>query len=278
MRIGRLMNHLDAVSFLRIDIWDFCCRSLFKEYGFRFFSKAVLSHPVKTLKGLIRYRTFLMTNSSSQDSLYRSPAENNVLLKKMRGNPSNLLVGLGFCLKPFHSKKPNSSCPSGRANHDCIYLDKGETRPVCSSCAIFKISVNSLERDFRVYIMTSAEDMARDFLIPQIVSEKFPLSLLFLCPYSVQAILPALFICGAESFFVPYSKGNCKNYEQWRKADLGHKEEVTELDSETWEKVLDIFEHTDIAEPRPRSFKRVGNIFFPRSEAISGSAPQVEKE
>ena len=275
MRIGRLMNHLDAVSFLGINIWDFCCRSLFKEYGFRFFSKAVLPHPVKTLRGLIRYRTFLMTESSSQDSLPLSPVKKNVLLEKIRENPSNLLVGLGFCLKPFHSKIPDSSCPSGRANHDCIYLDKGETRPVCSGCTIFKISEKSLERDFRVYIMTSAGDMAHDFLIPQIVSEKFPLSLLFLCSYSVQAILPALFICEAESFLFPYSKGNCINYEQWRKADLGHKEEVTELDSPTWKKVLDIFEKIDAAEPRPRSFKREGNIFFPRAEPISESTPQV---
>lgn len=264
MRTGSLMNHLDDISFLGIKIWDFCCRSLFKEYGFLFFSKAVLSHPVKTLKGLIRYRTFLMTEPSSQNSLPRSPLEKSVLLEKMRENPSNLLVGLGFCLKPFYSKNPDSSCPSGRANHDCFYLDKGEIQPVCSGCAIFKISVKSLERDFRVYIMTSAEDMARDLLIPQIASEKFPYSLLFLCPYSVQAILPALFICGAESFLVPYSKGNCKNYEQWRKADLGHKEEMTELDPPTWEKVLDIFENIDAAEPLPRRFKREGNIFFPK--------------
>jgi len=278
MRIGRLMKHLDTVSFLGIDIWDFSCRSLFKEYGFLFFSKAVLPHPVKTIKGLIRYRTFLMTEPSSQDSLPRSPLEKNVLLEKMRENPSNILVGLGFCLKPFHSKKTDSSCPSGRANHDCFYLDNGETRSVCTGCTIFKISEKSLERDFRVYIMTSAEDMARDFLIPQIVSEKFPLSILFLCPYSVQAILPALFICKADSFLIPYSKGNCKTYAQWRKADLGHKEEVTELDSSTWKKVLDIFEKMDAAKPRPQSFKRVGNIFFPRAEPISGSAPQVEKE
>jgi len=277
MSIARLMKHLDSISFLGISIWDFCSRSLFKEYGRRFLKGAILSHPLKTVRGLRGYRKFLMIGHSNR--IHHQPflVIGDALPENIGKAASNHLVGLGFCLKPYHPQKHGFSCPSGRANHDCIYLDKGKTQPVCLDCTIFKIAAKSLQRDFRVYIMTSAEDMAQDFLIPQIKSDEFPSSLLFLCPFSIQAILPAIFICGAESILVPYSKGNCSNYEQWRKADLGHKDEMTDLDAATWENVLDFFAASDPIDPSPDRFKRRGNIFYPIRNGFE-SKPPLKKE
>lgn len=268
MSIGRLTKYLDRVSFLGFGIWDFCFRSLFTEYGCRFLKKAVLAHPLKTGKGLLKYRNSVPGSLSSPDLVPWSTTQESIFLEKIRKEPSNLLIGLGFCLKPYHPDKPAKSCPSGRANHDCLYLEKGEIRPICLDCAISKISRESLERDFRVYIMTSAVNMAQDYLIPQITEGKFPLSLLLLCPYSIRAILPALYICEAESHLFPYSKGNCLDYRQWRKADLGQKEEVTELDSATWKKMLCLFEKIEPAAQRSRNFIREGNVFSPERSGL----------
>jgi hypothetical protein len=269
MPSSRLLKHLDAVSFLGIGIWDFCFRSLFKEYGQKFLFKVVLSHPAKTFQGLCRYKKLLQERPSGRSRSGQPLIEENVLIERIRANKTNFLVGLGFCLKPRSSSGPEFSCPSGRANHDCLYLEQGRTHPACLGCAIYKISKESLEKNASVYIMTSAEDLANDFLIPQIDTRRFPLSLLFLCSYSVQAIIPALLICGAESLFITYTRGDCRNYEQWRRADLGNKKEVTELNESSWDKVLDFFGKIDPVKPRPQNFKRKGNIFIPEQSVPS---------
>lgn len=111
--------------------------------------------------------------------------------------------------------------------------------------------------------MTSAKDIARDLLIPQIKSEKFPSSFLLLCPYSMQAILPALFICGVNSFLLAYESGYCQDYRQWLKADGGIKQEMTVLSPSSWKKLLDLIDEVRSPETPYHQFRREGNIFYP---------------
>jgi len=266
-----IFGRLDEAGFGNIQVWDFSFRSLHKEYAWLFFLKAVLAHPIKAARGLCRYRQFIRDQKSSAAGCahFISIPDKTVFLKRARARDSGPLIGLGFCLKPLDPDDPLRSCPSGRPNHDCLYLERGETRPVCAGCAIREIGRHALDAGCPVYVMTSARDIARDFLLPQISRGLFPATVLILCPYSVRAIILPLLICGVEMLLLAYAEGSCADYEQWLKADRGVKDERTTIDRESREKLLDLLrelgaERGDmILGQGHRRFRRVGNIFYP---------------
>jgi hypothetical protein len=199
--LSRILEILDRKSFLDFHIWQFSLHSFFKEYARLLFLKAMLNHPGRTISGLRYYQRFIR----SQENLFLryqkllAVPEEAAFVERIKDPETSPLFGLGFCLKPYDPKDRESSCPAGRANHECLYLEKGQTKPICSNCAIFKIAQKCLQTGYSVYIMTSAKDIAGDFLLPQINKGSFPIAVLLLCPYSVQAILPALFICDIKS-------------------------------------------------------------------------------
>ncbi|UCC40160.1 MAG: hypothetical protein JSV96_01510 [Candidatus Aminicenantes bacterium] len=261
--MNRFFTYLDRISFMNINIWDFTYHSFFREYARFFLFKVMLSHPFRTSKGLTKYRRLMKEHKDILPKFTKFlsiPDEKSFFesIKKQRISP---LVGLGFCLKPYNPEKPSSSCPSGRANHDCLYLDKGQTEAICYSCAIYRLGEKCLETGCKVYIMTSAKEIARDFLIPQINSEKFPSAILLLCPYSIQAIIPPLLICNIDMFLMAYNSGYCRDFQEWVSADRGIKEEITSLGKASWKKLLDLLSKLDGSEPQYKRFRREGNIF-----------------
>lgn len=261
----RLFERLDRKSFLHFHVWEFGYRSFFKEYARLFFLKAMLAHPRKTYKGLKEYRRFIKNRSNLFPDYKKSLAvpDEETFEDRIRQQKTRPLLGLGFCLKPHDTENSARSCPSGRANHECLYLESGETKHVCLGCAIYKTAKKGLNSGCSIYIMTSAKDIAIDFLLPQIDKGLFPAAILLLCPYSVQAILPSLFICGIDAFLFAYDSGYCRDYKEWRLADLGTKEDRTTMSRESLEKLLDRISQTGIPEILPQSFIRAGNIFYP---------------
>jgi hypothetical protein len=262
---GQIFDSLDKKSFLHFHIWEFAYRSFFKEYARLFFLKAMLKHPFKTAKGLMGYHRFIKSRVSLFHRYQKSLAvpDEETFEDRIKHRKPMLLLGLGFCLKPYDPKDGARSCPSGRANHECLFLEKGKTLNVCLECAIYRISKEGLNSRWSIYIMTSAKDIAIDFLLPRIDKGLFPTAVLLLCPYSVQAILPSLFICGIDAYLLAYNSGYCKDYKEWRLADLGTKEERTTLSEESWEKLFDILGQADVPEIPPKCFRRTGNIFYP---------------
>ncbi len=265
MPLNRFFAYLDRVLFLDINIWHFTYRSFLREYAGFFLLKVMLIHPIKTIRGLKKYRHFMKTqeNIFPKYKRFLSIPNEKIFLDNIEKGEKAPLIGLGFCLKPYNPEDASSSCPSERANHDCLYLEKLQIQAICSTCAIYRIVRKSLKAGSRVYIMTSAKDIARDFLIPQIRSGKFSSAILFLCPYSVQAIIPPLLICGINMFLMAYNDGYCQNYQDWLSADRGVKEETTSLSKASWEKLLDLLSQLESHEHQYRRFKREGNIFYP---------------
>jgi len=261
----RLLGRLDRAGSCGLEIWDFSFRSLTREYARLFFLKAVVAHPVKAACGLRRYRRFVRAKRDRPDDCAQMTAipDEASFIQNVRRAGSPPLLGLGFCLKPTDAGSPPGPCPAGRANHECLFLDRGETVPVCADCAIFEISRLALKKGCPVYIMTSAKDIARDFMFPQIARDAFPAAILLLCPYSVQAIIPPLHICGVRSLLVPYSSGSCEDYEQWRKADVGIKEERTSLSPEAWQEIRTVLDELRDCPHAQRRFRRRDNIFCP---------------
>ncbi len=264
-RIGRFFENLDKKGFLHSHIWEFGSRSFFKEYARLFFFKAMLGHPWKAMRGLKEYRHFIK-NHKNLFPLYRKSLavpDEETFANRIRRQKTGPLLGLGFCLKPYDPEDRTRSCPSGRANHDCLFLEKGKTQAVCLDCSIHSIARQGMRSGCPIYIMTSARDIAADFLLPQIDRGSFPTAVLLLCPYSVQAILPSLFICGIHAHLFAYDSGYCKDYEEWRLADLGTKEDRTTLSEESLEKFFDLIGHSNSPQTPAQPFRRKGNIFFP---------------
>lgn len=265
VNFGQIFDRLDKKSFLHFHTWEFAYRSFSKEYARLFFLKAMLRHPFKAAKGLKGYHRFIKSQDSLFDRYRRSlviPDEKS-FQDKIARRKSGMLLGLGFCLKPYDPKLSMRSCPSGRANHECLYLETGETQNICLGCTIFRMAKKTKEAGMCIYIMTSAKDIANDFLFPNIDKGLFPTAILLLCPYSVQAILPSLFICGIDTFLFAYDSGYCKDYNDWRLADLGSKQERTTLSGKSMEKLMSLIGRTDTPKIPLKSFKRKGNIFYP---------------
>jgi len=269
--LQRLFRRLDETKLGNIQVWDFCFRSLFREYAWFFFLKAVIAHPLKAKRGLRRYRRFIrgQKQPAPEYTRFLYMPDEAIFLQRALARKSRPLVGLGFCLKPVNPEDPSQSCPSGRANHDCLYFERGEARPICAECAIREIGFLARETGCPVYIMTSAKDIARDFLLPQISRGSFPTAILILCPYSVQAILLPLLSCGVEMLLLSYASGSCADYEQWLKADRGIKDERTTIDAESRLRLFGFLKHLkdegvgETQNRRNHRFRRSGNIYYP---------------
>jgi hypothetical protein len=266
-----LLRRLNGAAVCNIQVWEFGFRSLNREYAWLFFLKAVLAHPIKAARGLRRYRRFVRsrTDIAADSESFLAIPDEEIYWHGIQAGETRPLVGLGFCLKPFDPKDPSASCPSGRANHECLYLGRGEMRPICAECAIHDIGCRCLAAGCPVYVMTSAADIAQDFMLPQINRGAFPSAILLLCPYSVQAIILPLFICAVDTLMLSYAAGSCADYGQWLKADRGTKEERTTISAESEERLLSVLGRLEAREWREggkrkdRRFVRGGNIFYP---------------
>ncbi|HID86036.1 MAG TPA: hypothetical protein EYP55_01495, partial [Anaerolineae bacterium] len=186
-----LLRRLDERAFLGFRIWEFSSKSLFRRYGHTFFKQIMLKHPFRTIEGCLSYRRFLREGRVKGDITYLIEGEVGDFLQDVVAGREELLVGLGFCLKPMGWP----GCPSGRPNHDCLYLARLDLRrpermdPVCQDCVIQVIGTAALRAGGRVNIMTSALDIAHDVMIPAVERGGFRRAILFLCPFSIQAIL-----------------------------------------------------------------------------------------
>lgn len=258
-----ILARLDEAALLGLRAWDFGCRSLLTEYGMAFLLKAMLPHPVRTARGLLDYRRFVARRPDLLPMCFDHvavPAQE--ALDATLPDPSTpLLLGLGFCLKPYDPANPSASCPSGRANHDCRFLETGEAAEVCSRCLLRETALRTPGPNACIYVMTSAIDMARDILLPQVRENRFPLSVLLLCPYSVQAMIPALFICRMRTCLIAYSEGSCGDYRAWRRADKGIKDERTMLSNTSRARLFGLLEQRGPPPAAPARFERRGGIY-----------------
>ena len=202
----------------------FSLRSLFTEYGAGFLTRVIVRYPLRTWRGLRRFRA-----SERRETPFA-----------FSGGPDSL-VGLRFCLKPT-----DPPCLSGRANHECRYFEEAMHRdPVplpacCEDCQIRLIGERALEAGSDLYIMTSAQDILRDVLMPALEGRRFDRALLALCRYSFRPFRLALHIVGIEARLFAYQDGDCRSYRDWRRADKGFKDERTRLADVDRKTLLDL--------------------------------------
>ncbi|MGD9781303.1 MAG: hypothetical protein AB7V14_04020 [Kiritimatiellia bacterium] len=236
-------------------MFKFCLHSLIREYGWEFFRRIALPHPVRTVRAAMAARAL----DVSGDVTALSPGG-----PERRFGGAGSIVGLGFCLKPI-----DPPCPSGRFNHDCAYLENlpcGESADVpaaCRQCAIREIGTLALRAGAAVYVMTSAKDILLDVFAPSLDEGRFSAGLFALCRYSLKPFAVGLLAAGVRAWMFPFEKGDCRDYETWLRADRGIKEERTEIHPPNRSAIRE-FLRAAACEPAPAvRFEKRDHVLFP---------------
>lgn len=234
----------------------FCIHSLFREYGWQFVRHVAALHPVKTVKAVFDSGR----HDYSGEMITTSGEETGRLFGGRRS-----VVGVGFCLKPLHPP-----CPSGRANHDCLYLERllrsanPDPPASCRQCAIREIGIATLKAGAAFYIMTSARDILFDMFAPSLDTGRFSSGLFVLCRYSLQPFAVGLLASGIQGWMFPFDQGDCANYKTWLQADRGFKDEQTTVGPQNRHRIMDILGRSVAPDPDTHwRYIRWGNILWP---------------
>lgn len=233
----------------------FCGRSLSREYGWRFFRRIVLPHPVKATRAV---RTAMALDVSGGPVEVPGPASSF--------GGARSLVGVGFCLKPL-----DPPCPSGRFNHDCAFLENfrsGETADVpapCRICAIREFGLLALRTGAAYYVMTSARDILLDVFAPALDRGTFAAGAFALCRYSLRPFAVGLLAAGVRGWMWSFATGDCRDYPTWLRADNGDKPDRTEIAPADHRTFREFLRAAAQAAP-PARFEKRGNVLHPRTE------------
>jgi hypothetical protein len=234
-------------------MWIFCLRSLVREYGWRFAWKVAVRRPWRTLRAFREADRLDVTGNAVEVSS-GGPA------LPPGGPPS--IVGAGFCLKPI-----DPPCPSGRANHDCLFLEEFTAREeagvpaACRVCAIRVIGTQALRAGAAFYVMTSARDILDDVYAPALGGGRFPTGLFALCRYSFRPFAVGLLASGMSARLLPLEQGACRDYRTWLLADRGIKDEQTTVEPAGMAGLAGAFGAA--APARAVRFERRGNVLYP---------------
>jgi hypothetical protein len=240
-------------------MWDFCLNSLFREYGWRFFSRVALPHPLKTTRAVIDSGA-LSFSGDMATVLPEGPGG-------LEGVPS--IVGVGFCLKPM-----SPPCPSGRPNHDCHYLENlppsGATDipASCRECAIREIGTMALRTGAAFYIMTSAKDILVDVFVPALDEGRFSSGLFVLCRYSMRPFAVGLMASGMRGRLFPFERGDCQEWGTWLRADRGIKDEQTEIGQPNQRTIIGLLGDARRDPSLTVQLERKGNVLYSQRTAM----------
>lgn len=219
---------------------NFCLHSLLRTYGWKFVWHVALPHPIKTARAL----------------LGRAEIEAGALGGK------GCVVGVGFCLKPM-------TCPSGRANHDCIcmerlaHVDGPPISTCCRACKIRELGIEALKAGTAFYIMTSATDILFDLFLPALNGKRFGSGIFVLCRFSFEPFAAGLKVSGIRGVMLPLEQGDCRDYETWLRADRGFKDEQTTVMEECRNRIAELLGNKAGEAAAPCKFKKQGHIFLP---------------
>lgn len=138
----RVLKKFDDMRFLGFEIWEFSGRSLFTDYGPLFFKEVILRHLFRTTSGLIKYRRYISSRDKKAEVECLSSEFFTQFGDFMVKGDGELLLAVGFCQKPIEISGISKECPSGRFNHNCLYLDASGS----SERVLWKNEVSSTDK------------------------------------------------------------------------------------------------------------------------------------
>lgn len=255
-------------------MWAFCLHSLLRQYGWQFLRHVAAPHFLRTTRAVLKSGAL----DFSGDTLTTS---NEAPDSNLEDAPS--IVGVGFCLKPM-----NPPCPSGRPNHDCLYLERllhsgvSDAPVCCRQCAIREIGVLSLQAGSAFCVMTSARDILFDLFVPALEEERFASGLFVLCRYSFQPFAVGLLASGIRGRLFAFERGDCRDYRTWLQADRGIKDEQTAINRPNRKTIGELLGNVTKEPTAYKQFERRGNVLYPRTAAddsrqAANVPPRIEK-
>ena len=236
----RLARYLDQKRLLNFNVWEFSLRNVTRFYPYYYLFFVLLRRPVAAMKGFQQY--LRLAKNSDQQPL---PGNSSPEVVLPSGPDGDLVIGPGFCLKPWDDVRKTSLCPAGQFNHRCLLLEspetlynsKNEPRPPCNTCTIAKLGEMAAQCGASIYIMTSGFDIARDLFKPALTNAGPRTGLFFLCAYSNNAFTFGMCTSGIRGANINFCRGDCRNHLDFTKADVGIKPEQTEIAPTDWEAV-----------------------------------------
>ncbi len=264
--LNTLARKMDKYAVFNLRVWEFMWRNLTRHFPYYVLRKIFLSHPWHAFSGLSYYAKNV--SAFKPDSLHGTLSFEKVV--KHFSASDNPLIASGFCMKPYDTDVQQSICPAGQFNHRCYLLEQPavlkapeEWPPPCHRCGIAPLTVAAARIGADFYIMTSAFDIARDVFIPAAKGTGAQLGIFFLCPYSTEPFTFGLSISGMQGHLITFCQGDCRNHEEWTRADLGIKNKQTKVKASTYQKVLDSLQNTSERNKTFYTFHKVGEVYKP---------------
>ena len=262
----RFFHWLDARAALGIDVWEFSARSLARAYGRVFLRTVMFRYPRRTWAGLREYARHVRPGRRADLAWVGAPPDPKAWAEELAGQ--EWVVGMGFCQKDL-------ACPVGRFNHRCLLLERflePDWPAVCEKCPVRQVALHALPAGAGLHLMTSAEDIAGDLLLPGLERRVPNRWVLVICPYSIAPISLAMVISGLRGWLLAYHQGDCRDYATWLKADTGTKPEQTALPAGSQTRLLELLERVAAARTArglasPQTFRAAGNLFLPAGES-----------
>lgn len=237
-------NILDKLNFLGFRIWNFGLRSLNRDYSWFFLFKIIFKYPLNSLKGFFAYKKFCKSIDQISPQQIYSDISIDELIKRTKNDRSSLLVAMGYCQRPLKTDNQPLNCPSKRFSHECYFVENygrfAQTPAACSICEIKPIAESAIQAGASFHIMTSALDIAKYIFLPALERQRFRYVIMFICPYSILPIALPLFSCGIKFIIIPYATGDCRNYGEFVRADVGIKPTRTFPLKENYDLILDL--------------------------------------
>jgi hypothetical protein len=216
-----------------VSLAEFSLRSLPQPYGRDFLKRVVCDHPVRLLSGAWRYLKGLGAPEGRARMLDGDEAS---FLATAPAAGARLLVATGFCQKPLGGISGTEGCPASRFSHECLLqnswggVDVNDVpSAACLGCTVRVLGRAALRAGASFAVLTSAEDIAADVLLPALERRRFTHCLVAICPYSMEPMSLALLTCGFLGLLYPYTSGACSDFGSWLRADGGEKPEQTLL-------------------------------------------------
>jgi len=255
-----------------VSLSEFSLRSLPQPYGRVFLRRVVCGHPVRLLSGAWRYLEGLRAREGRARLLDCDEAS---FLATSPAAGARLLVATGFCQKPLGQGSGNQGCPAGRFTHECLLQNSwggvnvnDVPSAACLGCTVRVLGRAALRAGASFALLTSAQDIAADVLLPALERRRFTHCLVAVCPYSIEPMSLALLSCGFLGLLYPYSRGACSDFGSWLRADSGEKPEQTLLSAGALRRLIALLRL--LARERQRlgllpstHFLRDGNVYVP---------------
>ncbi len=188
------------------------------------------NHPVEIINCIKKTNELFKKRRIINNSILIGFKDVDEIVDKIAKSPADFLVLLAYCSKPLE-------CPFGRFSKKCEPAD----HPICNKCSFRNIVLKTKKIGCQCFIVTKDNLMFSRYLLPRfqnfIQSKKYKPLMTVGCAWATNRFLKAAVIFGSTVIAYKFINGSCKNFKDYRKAEIGKMEKVTKLNQKNWQEI-----------------------------------------